>query len=130
MRIIFLGYLGYITLLLLSEDPLQWVGFPRQQLVWIDMFLLAAHFLCFFMLTLLALAAAWPMPWWGIGTGLGNYALVTELLQGLTTSRHPEWMDFFQDLGGIAVGLGFGWLVATAWRSFRTPAQNVRVQGS
>jgi VanZ family protein len=73
-----------------------------------------AHFLSFFALAAMILSIRWPMPRWGIVPSLVVYAGMTEVLQGFFPPRTPEWMDWFQDLAGIAVGATFCWTAALA----------------
>ncbi|MBN2578218.1 MAG: hypothetical protein JXB10_04435 [Pirellulales bacterium] len=102
--------------------------FTPKMAFWVEMLLPIVHLLGFFGLTLLATASQWSLPWWGLGVALGIYALATELLQGLTVTRRPEWMDFFQDCGGIVLGLGVSWLFISVWRSFRKTTSAVNAQ--
>jgi VanZ family protein len=122
IRALALVYLILVTLLLLSPDPAKLVPY---QSVWAIVAWLApwAHFLAFFSLTLLALAPRWPAPRWAVVLILALYAGGTELAQKMSPTRAAEWKDWFQDLGGVALGAVVCWLAflltdafVRAWR--------------
>jgi VanZ family protein len=129
-RLLFWGYLGFLSFLLIVKDPLQWVDWIPSLSSWYGIVMHFAHLLSFMVLMLLAMASQWPLPWWVISIVLCIYGLATELFQGMIITRHPEWADFFQDCCGIVVGLVFSWIIAAAWQSFQKPARSARVQES
>jgi hypothetical protein len=128
-RLIFFGYLGYLTILLLTRDPLRWVEFTPSMNFWIARIMPWAHLVSFFLLTVLAVVARWPLPWWGLGAALCGYAASTEILQSLT-GRDPEWNDFIQDCAGIGIGLAGSWLTLLLVRSFHKSPASAKVQES
>ena len=79
-----------------------------------------AHFLAFFVLTILALLPQWPVSRWTVIGTLLAYAGATELLQRLTATRTPQWTDALQDLLGILIGGGAWWLLRLAGAARRT----------
>jgi len=112
MRALSIGYLVFLTFLLLSKDPAR-VICMSDGLPWLLQVLLpAAHFLSFGVLAVLVLGTRWPMPRWGIVLTLMLYGGMTEILQGFVPPRTPAWMDWFQDLLGIVAGTAFCWTAA------------------
>jgi VanZ family protein len=89
-----------------------------------------AHLVSFTILMILATLSQWPVPWWGIAVLFCCYGAATEFFQGLTPTRQPEFQDFFQDCGGIVIGLGLSWIIMFLWRFFHKPIQSVKVQES
>ena len=76
-----------------------------------------AHLLSFSVLAVLALMARWPVPRWAIVVLMAAYGGMTEIVQGFFPPRTPEWLDWLQDLAGIAVGAALCWIVALAARA-------------
>jgi VanZ family protein len=110
IRVSFVVYLIVLTVLLLAKDPRELVGMPPTLLA------VLAHLLSFLVLTVLAMAARWPVPGWLVLSCLLAYAGGTELLQGFLGWRTAEWVDFFQDLAGIGLGAAVYWLGRVLWR--------------
>jgi hypothetical protein len=109
LRVVCAGYVVFLTLLLLSPDPSRVIG-VHGNLPWILQAVLpAAHAISFLVLATVALAPRWPVPRWAIVLLLAIYGGATEIIQGFLPPRTPEWMDWFQDLSGIAVGTAFCW---------------------
>ncbi len=102
-RTAFVGYLIALTVLLLIDDPKNYVAPPTL----LEQF---AHFISFFLLAWLAMAARWPASSWRVLVLLILYATATEFVQGLLGWRSCEWGDWFQDLLGIGTGFA-GWRV-------------------
>jgi hypothetical protein len=123
IRVVSVAYLAFLTLLLWTADPSRLIG---GEVSWLLRSLLpVAHLVSFFVLAVLALSARWPAPAWGIVLVLSLYGGMTELVQGFTPHRRPEWGDWFQDVAGIAVGAALCWggaLLAGAWAARRRPA--------
>ena len=114
IRLVCLSYLISLTLLLLVADPLRLMG-VRGDAPWLVRTLMPVdHLLGFGMLAILALAARWPMPRWAVAVLLVVYAGMTEVAQSLMPPRKAEWVDWLQDLAGIAVGVALCWIVAWA----------------
>ena len=107
-RIAFVAYFVLLTALLLTQDPVLIVGAPPTVLESV------AHLLSFTVLSVLAMAASWARSVWLTGLGLVSYATATELLQGLVSRRTPEWGDWFQDVAGVAIGIGVYWWATRA----------------
>lgn len=113
-RTISLVYLAFLTLLLVVRNPLDWFG--QQELI-VTAFQLVGfivHFVTFVILAFLMLMARWPLQNTVLIGLLAVYAAFTELIQGPIPNRCPQWGDFIQDLGGLAVGAVL-WLIATRW---------------
>ena len=109
LRIVCLGYMAFMTLLLLAANPASWIG-VQGDLPWLLQKLLpVAHLLSFLVLTMLALWVRWPAPRWGIVLILVIYGGVMECIQGFVPSRTPEWADWLQDIGGVAIGVAICW---------------------
>ncbi|HEY4761138.1 MAG TPA: VanZ family protein [Thermoguttaceae bacterium] len=104
MRITFLFYTVYLTILLLSKDPSLWIGTPGDVPDFLKFCLPYSHLLSFALLSALAFAACWPLARWGILFLLVAYGTATEILQWFIPHRHPGWADWFYDIGGIALG--------------------------
>jgi hypothetical protein len=112
MRTLCIGYLIFLTFLLLSSNP-ERVICMSHGLPWILRTLLPeAHFLSFLVLAVLVLITRWPMPRWAIVPTLIVYGGLTEILQGFNPARTADWMDWFQDLLGIAVGTAICWMAS------------------
>ena len=112
MRIACLGYVVFLSLLLLTSNP-EYLISGSGELPWLLQTLMPwAHVLSFLVLAVFMLLAHWPMPRWCVVTILAAYGGATEILQGFVPARTPEWIDWFQDLGGLAAGSGFCWLAA------------------
>ncbi len=105
LKTAFVGYLIVLTVLLLIDKPENLLVPPML----LQRF---AHFVSFFLLAWLAMAARWPAPSWGVLVLLILYAMATELLQGLVGWRSCEWGDWFQDVLGIGAGFAGWWLFA------------------
>jgi VanZ family protein len=118
LRIFFVAYFCYLTILLLSPNPYRWVGSSSSFAELLKMLYPIAHIISFSALSALALVAWHPLPRWGICAGLIVYAAATEVLQMLIPPRTAEWQDWFQDLGGIGVGLLLAWMLALGWKVF------------
>jgi hypothetical protein len=123
MRTLCIGYMVFLTMLLLSADPARMICMSSG-LPWLLQTLLpAAHFLSFLVLAILVLSTRWPVPRWGIVLTLMLYAGMTEILQGFFPPRTPEWMDWIQDLSGIAVGTAFCWTFVLVAGMLSRPGQ-------
>ena len=112
-RITFVAYLIFLTVLLLTRDPNKIIG---MQATLLDLLRPFAHLLSFLVLGILAMAARWSAAFWAVLLGLVAYAAGTELLQGLVSQRTPEWVDWFQDVAGIAIGAVVYRLGEATWR--------------
>lgn len=121
LRVVCIGYIVFLTLLLLSPDPSLLIG-AHGRLPWLlKMMLPAAHGVSFCLLAVLALTPQWPLSRWSVAGILAIYGGMTELIQGLTATRTPEWGDWFQDLAGIAAGAVLCWSVAMVARAMMRP---------
>jgi len=123
MRIACIGYMIFLTALLLASDPTRLVG--REVAGILEPLEPYAHFLSFFVLAVLVLATRWPIPRWMTFVFLVGYGGLTELVQGLVW-RHPDWKDWVQDVAGIAAGTALCWTVAALGRIFFRRRRNGR----
>jgi hypothetical protein len=112
LRVACLGYVVFLTLLLLVKDPSGLIG-CRSGLPWLlRQAMPSAHLMSFLVLAVLAIVPRWPVPRWAIFLMLAAYGGMTEIIQGCIPPRTPEWQDWFQDLGGLALGAAVCWAVA------------------
>ena len=119
MRIVCLGYVVFLTLLLLTPYLARLIG-VRGDLPWFLQSLMPwAHVLSFSVLIVFVFLARWPVPPWSILLILAIYGGTTEFLQTFVPPRTPRWMDWFRDLGGLAVGGSICWIVAQVWTGHR-----------
>jgi VanZ family protein len=116
MRIVFLVYWAYLTILLFSQDPTRWVGTPGNVPEFLRILMPYAHILSFTVLSFLTFAACFPLPWWGVMLSLAFYGGATEIIQGIVPHRTPDRADWFQDLGGVAIGFACFWVVVFLMR--------------
>jgi VanZ family protein len=118
MRAVCIAYLVFLTLLLVSDDPTRVIGY-RENLPWIFSVLMPyAHVLSFAVLAVLVTSIRWFVPRWGIVLVTAVYGGLTEILQGFQPHRTPEWMDWFQDLTGIALGAAACWIASLVVERF------------
>ena len=116
MKTLCVGYLIALTVLLVTSQPLAFV--PRQSELHMLVHAVGpvSHLSSFAILALLAWAAQWPLPQWGIVAFLVSYGMGTELGQHFVPHRTPELADFLQNVVGIVIGGGAYWLAVRAWR--------------
>jgi hypothetical protein len=112
MRFVCIVYLVLLTFLLLTADPLRLVGVHGTAPGWLRAIMPAAHILSFWVLTMLTLLTHWPAPRWGITVFLVVYAGMTEVTQSFFPPRTAEWLDWLQDLAGIAIGAILCWTLS------------------
>lgn len=116
LRVVCVGYVVFLTLLLLTSEPSRLIGM-HGNLPWaLQKIMPAAHAISFLVLTVLALAPRWPLPRWSIVLILVMYGGTTELVQGFVPDRTPDWMDWSQDVGGVAAGAAMCWGGAAMFR--------------
>lgn len=106
MRTLSIVYTIALTFLLLVKDPLRLTGGKTAALACV---LPVAHLLSFAVLAVLALTPRWPLSRWTVVLILVVYSGCTEIAQWLMGWRTPEWVDFGQDLAGIAAGISAWW---------------------
>ena len=109
VRVVFFIYLVFLTVLLLVADPMRLAGMRDNSSGLFRMIIPVAHLVSFWGLTVLALIVRWPIPRWSLALFLVLYAGVTEVLQSCLPPRQAEWGDWFQDIGGIALGVAICW---------------------
>lgn len=122
LRFVCAAYLVFLTMLLLAANP--WglarvVGMggvgeaipPSLQVC-----LPFAHLVSFCLLSMLTLAARWPIPRWALIVFLVAYGGTTEIAQSFLPPRCAEWTDWLQDIVGIAIGAVFCWALGTVGR--------------
>jgi hypothetical protein len=127
MRVVCLGYLLFLTLLLLVSDPMGMVSARGPMLAFLQHLMPMAHMLSFGVLAMLGLAARWPIPRWGIAVLLVFYAGMTEIAQSLLPPRTAELQDWLQDLAGIILGAVLCWIIALMVGALLKP--KIREQG-
>ena len=106
MRIVCIGYVVLLTMLLFTSDPTRLIGLGEELPRVLRIVLPAAHVISFFVLAVLALIPRWHVPRWQIVLILAIYGGMTEITQGFLPPRAAEWMDWCQDLAGIAARRG------------------------
>lgn len=122
-------YWIYLSILLFSQHPERWIGTSGNVPELLKILMPFAHMLSFTVLSLLTFTACLPLPRWGILLSLAIYGGATEIIQGFIPPRTPEWADFFEDLGGIAIGFACFWLVLFLLRMMRKN-ETLEVPGS
>ena len=105
MKILFLLYTAILTFLLVTRRPHDFVP-PLRAQAFLDAW---AHLIAFTILAFLAALARTKKPLWLIAAALVAYGAGTEILQGFTATRTPEWKDLIQDVVGVALGTPLGW---------------------
>ena len=116
MRILCIAYLIFLTTLLLTADPMSLIG-AREGTPWLLQVLMPyAHLLSFAVLTVLALVARWPAPRWALVILLVVYSGATEIAQSFLPPRTAEWLDWFQNSGGTAIGVAACWSLSAVRR--------------
>jgi VanZ family protein len=105
MRNASIAYLVLLTLALVVPNPLDFLPGRRDLIATYRAIQPVVHFVSFVPLTVLALAAPWPLRRAWVVALLAAYGLATELAQTLVPHRTPALSDFVQDLAGIGVGL-------------------------
>jgi hypothetical protein len=130
LRVVCIGYIVFLTLLLLTSEPSRLIG-VRGNLPWaLQKMMPAAHAISFLVLAVLALTPRWPLPRWSIVLILAAYGGMTEIVQGFVPHRTPDWMDWAQDLGGIAAGVAICWGGATMFRLATQSPQRLTAESS
>ena len=114
-RALLIGYGMYLTFLLLAHDPFRWVGGHGR--VWgvFDKLLPIAHFISFFVLAALAIAACLSLRKRWLILILVVYSAGTEVAQYFMPPRTAEWLDWIQDVGGVGLGVIMALLVPMLW---------------
>jgi hypothetical protein len=113
LRVAFVAYLSFVTLLLLTPDPLGLLGLrPYAETLGGDS---GRHFLLFAGLGLLGSLGRWPISTAKLACLLAAYGIGTEVLQAFIPPRTPEAADAVEDLLGIAVGLAVGAAATRLW---------------
>ena len=104
MKILFLLYTAILTFLLVTRRPHDFVPLDGQ--AFLDAW---AHLIAFTILAFLAALARTKKPLWLIAAALIAYGAGTEILQGFTATRTPDWKDLIQDVVGVLLGMPLGW---------------------
>jgi VanZ family protein len=119
-----IAYLLFLTLLLWSDDPKRVIGM-EENLPWIlNLLMPYAHVLSFALLAVLTTSIRWPVPRWAVVLTMAAYGGLTEIGQGLTPHRTPAWINWLQDLVGIAVGTALCWAAALAAGGLAKPRRD------
>jgi hypothetical protein len=121
IRTLCIAYLLFLTTLLMVSDPMRLVCARGGLLALFQSLMSSAHLLSFLTLTVLGLAARWPIPRWGIAVTLVFYAGMTEIVQGFLPPRTPELQDWLQDLVGIVIGMALCWTTAAIFGAWGKP---------
>jgi hypothetical protein len=111
-RLICAVYLAFLTALLLTANPLRFIGIRGPAPSLLKSLMPAAHLLSFGLLAVLALSTRWLAPRWAVVLILIGYAAMTEVTQGYFPPRTPKWIDWFQDVAGILLAAAMCWLAA------------------
>ena len=117
MKILFLLYTAILTFLLVTSRPHDFVQ-PIEG--WTALLETWAHLIAFTLLAFLAALARTRKPLWLIVVALIAYAAATEIIQGFTATRTPEWKDLIQDVIGVALGTSLGWGASSFLRRIRS----------
>jgi len=129
VRLIFFLYLVFLTVLLLVADPMRLLGMRGNAIGFVQSMVPVAHLVSFWGLTMLALIVRWPIPRWSIVLFLVLYAGITEVLQSCLPPRQSEWSDWFQDIGGIALGIAVCWVSALVMGTCTGKRMRPRITG-
>ncbi len=107
------GYLAVLTYALLAENPFRMAGASEEEArkVFHDYVAPISHLLTFFAAGLLCALAFSRTSRLTIVAALVSYAFATEAIQYLVPGRTPDWADIVQDLVGLSLGTGLGWLL-------------------
>ena len=122
-RILAVAYLPLLTFGLASQSvPVMLVrSIPRSE--WLATVAQGGHFLAMMTLGIIVTLARPPLSRIGLGALLLMYALLMEFLHGLLPARSFEWMDLFQNVSGVLIGMVLVQLLASlANRQRITPA--------
>ena len=111
-RIACLGYVVFLSALLFAPNPNKVISMSGELPAILHTLMPYAHLLSFSVLAVMMFMARWPMPKWGVVLCLALYGGATEIVQSFIPPRTPEWIDWFQDLGGVAVGVAMCSLAA------------------
>jgi VanZ family protein len=104
-RIACLAYVVFLSVLLFSPNPSRVISMSGELPGILQALMPWAHLLSFSVFAVLMLLARWPLPRWSIISLLAIYGGATEIIQSFIPPRTPEWIDWVQDLGGVAVGV-------------------------
>ena len=116
MKTLCIAYLIFLTALLLTADPSSMIGIKGGTPLVLRSLMPYAHLLSFSVLAVLALVARWPVPRWTLVILLVVYSGTTEVAQSFLPPRAAEWLDWLQNLGGIAIGVAVCWSLSTVGR--------------
>jgi VanZ family protein len=111
LKAAFVAYVLLLSALLFTGNPAKLIGCGGGLPNILRTLMPMAHLTSFLVLAVLALLPRWPVPRWSIVLMLAAYGGMTEIVQGFTPMRTPDWADWFQDLGGLALGVAFCWAV-------------------
>lgn len=120
VQIISIGYMIFLTFMLLYPDPLSLFGFSGR-ISQADVFFSWSHILIFTLLGVGVFFSSVPSLRIRMFFVLLFYGLGTEIIQ-IATGRSFEWIDVLQDWIGILIGYGLGW-IGLLFDSFRIPKE-------
>ena len=118
MKILFLLYTAILTFLLVTSRP---HDFVQPFYGWRALLETWAHLIAFTGLAFLATLARTKKPIWLVAAALIAYGGATEIIQGFTATRTPEWKDLVQDSAGVLLGVGIGWCVTSLLSRRQSP---------
>jgi hypothetical protein len=125
-RLACIFYWIFLTVLLLVPNPATLVGLKTVPLFPWGKF--GIHLSFFTVLGLLVNAARWPKrPWWPLIALLMVYGIATEFLQIVVPQRSARVMDGFEDVLGIAIGVGIYWIILLMMQPMHAAATNSEV---
>ncbi len=128
MRKICAGYWLLLTVLLFAQNPWGWAGSGRRVDAVYEHVEPISHLVSFTLLTLLVLAARWPLPRVTMLGLLAGYGAATELIQSQIPGRRMQLSDLIQDLAGILAGCVFYWAwrrLSGRWKTEPSPLEEV-----
>jgi len=127
-RTISLVYLAFLTVLLIVRNPLYWFQAAELESAF-QLVGFIAHFVTFSILGWLMLQARWPLAPLALFALLVLYAGATELIQSPIPNRSPEWLDFAQDVAGLALGMTLCWVWQRVWTRSHLPIEVAAATG-
>jgi hypothetical protein len=130
LRTACVAYVVVLSYLLVARDPACFLPGQGGLDVLSGNVIVVAHLLGFSVLTLLVLAARWPVPTWTQYRFLAAYGLGTELIQAFLPWRSAEMGDLLQDLAGIAAGSAVYYGLAAGVRRLREGFRRPRAKSS
>ncbi len=111
LRIATVAYCAVVAWLLLTPNPLGWLGWRIPSLPGADRM---GHFALFAILSGLVWASHWPLRWQWLLVPMFLYAGATELFQAFVPQRTLDAGDLAANLAGVLAGTLCWWAAVTA----------------